>query len=52
MLKTTSYVGITIPIELYQKIENKRGDLPRSYVYKKLIEGGYKNGCLPRIGER
>lgn len=39
----TKFLGITIPVELYNKIEEKRKDLPRSYFYKKLIEFAYKN---------
>jgi len=50
MAKTSTFVGITIPFELYNKIESERGDVPRSYVYKKLIEGGYQHGYLPKIG--
>lgn len=45
-VKKSKFVGITIPQELYDKIENCRGDLPRSYVYKKLVETGYKQGGL------
>jgi len=41
---TTKFLGITIPAELYDKIEAKRKDLPRSYFYKKLINFAYKNG--------
>jgi len=37
------FLGISIPEELYEKIEEKRKDLPRSYFYKKLIEFAYKN---------
>ena len=41
---TTKFLGITIPKDLYDKIEEKRKDLPRSYYYKKLIFFAYKNG--------
>lgn len=46
LMKKSKFVGITIPQELYDKIEEKRGDLPRSYIYKKLVETGYKQGEL------
>ncbi|BDQ30590.1 hypothetical protein [Nitrosopumilus zosterae] len=45
-MKKSKFVGITIPKELYDKIEKKRGDLPRSYIYKKLVETGYEQGEL------
>lgn len=41
---TVKFLGITIPKDLYDKIEEKRKDLPRSYYYKKLIDFAYKNG--------
>jgi len=44
MNMATKFLGITIPVELYNKIEEKRKDLPRSYYYKKLIDFAYKNG--------
>lgn len=46
LMKNSKFVGITIPKELYDKIEKERGDLPRSYFYKKLVETGYKQGVL------
>lgn len=50
MVKTSIFVGITLPLELVLTIEKKRGDLPRSYVYKKLIESGYQNDAISKIG--
>lgn len=41
---TTKFLGITIPAELYDKIEKQRKDLPRSYYYKKLIDFSFKKG--------
>ena len=46
LMKKSQFVGITIPKELYDKIEKDRGDLPRSYVYKKLVKIGYERGGL------
>ncbi|GKS67908.1 hypothetical protein YTPLAS73_14550 [Nitrosarchaeum sp.] len=46
LMRKSKFVGITIPKELYDKIESDRGDLPRSYVYKKLVLTGYENGAL------
>jgi len=46
LMKKSQFVGITIPKELYDKIEKVRGDLPRSYVYKKLVKIGYEQGGL------
>lgn len=45
-MKKSQFVGITIPKELYDKIEKARGDLPRSYAYKKLVKAGYEHGGL------
>lgn len=50
MVKKSIFVGITLPLELVLTIEQKRGDLPRSYVYKKLIESGFQNNILPITG--
>lgn len=46
LMKKSKFVGITIPKELYDKIEKSRGDLPRSYVYHKLVKLGYDHGAL------
>ena len=40
------FVGITIDKKTHDKIEAKRGDLPRSYVYQKIIKCGIENGGL------
>ena len=45
-MKNSKFVGITIPKELYENIESERGDLPRSYVYRKLVQTGYDHGAL------
>ncbi len=45
-MKNSQFVGITIPKDLYDKIEQERGDLPRSYVYKKLVKIGYDKGGM------
>ncbi len=45
-VKKSQFVGITLPKELYDKIEKDRGDLPRSYIYKKLVKTGYEHGGL------
>ncbi len=50
MVKKSIFVGITLPLELVFAIEQKRGDLPRSYVYKKLIESGFQNNTIPKMG--
>jgi len=47
-MKTSQFVGITIPKDLYDKIEKDKGDLPRSYVYKKLVMIAYENGALTK----
>ena len=38
----SKFVGITLPGDLYDKIEKAKGDLPRSYFYKKLVQSGYE----------
>ena len=45
-MRKSQFVGITIPKELYEKIEKDREDLPRSYVYQKLLKIGYDQGVL------
>ncbi len=45
------FLGITIPKDLYDKIEEKRKDLPRSYFYKKLLESGYNSNFLNKLVE-
>lgn len=45
-MKKSQFVGITIPKDLYDKIEKDKGDLPRFYVYKKLVQIGYEQGEL------
>jgi len=45
-VQKSKFVGITIPGELYDKLEKERDDLPRSYFYKKLVQEGYKNRNL------
>jgi len=42
LMKKSQFVGVTIPKELYDKIEKDRGDLPRSYFYQKLVKTGYE----------
>ena len=34
----TEKLGITLPISLLQKIENKRGDVPRSTFIRRAVE--------------
>jgi metal-responsive CopG/Arc/MetJ family transcriptional regulator len=34
----TEKLGITLPISLLQKIENKRGDIPRSKYIRRAVE--------------
>lgn len=46
---TTKFLGITIPEDLYDKIEEKRKDLPRSYFYRKLLESGYNSNFLETL---
>lgn len=48
----TKFLGITIPAELYDEIEEKRKDIPRSYFYKKLIDFAYKNYSLGYVERR
>jgi len=48
-MKKSQFVGITIPKELYENIEKDRGDLPRSYVYKKLVGIGYHNSTISHL---
>lgn len=45
----TKFVGITIPEDLYNKIEEIRKDLPVSYFYKKLLESGYNSNFLETL---
>ena len=43
----TEKLGITLPISLLQKIENKRGDIPRSTYIRRAVENylkGSKSG--------
>jgi len=42
-MKSSKFVGITIPKTLFDKIELLRKDLPRSYIYKKLLESSYSS---------
>ncbi len=37
-LDRTQKLGITLPISLLQKIDNKRGDIPRSTFIRRAIE--------------
>jgi len=41
-MQKSKFVGITLPGDLYDKIEKAKGDLPRSYFYKKLVKSGYE----------
>ena len=34
----TEKLGITLPISLLQKIDNKRGDIPRSTFIRRAVE--------------
>jgi metal-responsive CopG/Arc/MetJ family transcriptional regulator len=34
----TEKLGITLPVSLLQKIENKRGDIPRSTYIRRAVE--------------
>lgn len=47
-MKQSCFVGITLPKKLYEKIEEERGDLPRSYYYKQLILSAYSKGKFAR----
>ncbi|MFL6423020.1 MAG: hypothetical protein ACJ71R_05470 [Nitrososphaeraceae archaeon] len=38
----TEKLGITLPISLLQKIDNKRGDIPRSTYIRRAIENYLK----------
>jgi metal-responsive CopG/Arc/MetJ family transcriptional regulator len=38
----TEKLGITLPISLLQKIDNNRGDIPRSKYIRRAIEGCLK----------
>jgi metal-responsive CopG/Arc/MetJ family transcriptional regulator len=38
----TEKLGITLPISLLQKIDNKRGDIPRSTYVRRAIENYLK----------
>ena len=38
----TEKLGITLPISLLQKIENKRGDIPRSTFIRRAVESYLK----------
>ena len=46
---TSKFVGITIPKKLCDFIEQKRADLPRSYVYKRIIQCGMNSEEFERI---
>jgi hypothetical protein len=46
---TSKFVGITIPKKLCDFIEQKRADLPRSYVYKRTIQCGLNSEEFERI---
>jgi len=50
MTRKSIFLGITLPQELVFAINQKYGDLPKSYVYKKLIESGFQNNIIPKIG--
>ena len=49
MVKSTKSVSITIPKTLYDKINIIRGDIPRSFVYAKILENGMKSLTLEKI---
>jgi metal-responsive CopG/Arc/MetJ family transcriptional regulator len=38
----TEKLGITLPISLLQKIDNKRGDIPRSTYIRRAVESYLK----------
>jgi metal-responsive CopG/Arc/MetJ family transcriptional regulator len=38
----TEKLGITLPISLLQKIDNKRGDIPRSTYIRRAVENYLK----------
>jgi metal-responsive CopG/Arc/MetJ family transcriptional regulator len=38
----TEKLGITLPVKLLQKIDNKRGDIPRSTYIRRAIENYLK----------
>jgi metal-responsive CopG/Arc/MetJ family transcriptional regulator len=38
----TQKLGITLPVSLLQKIDNKRGDIPRSKYMRRAIESYLK----------
>jgi len=40
MGRITKIIGISVDPELFLKLESKRGDLPKSYFYGKLLEKG------------
>jgi metal-responsive CopG/Arc/MetJ family transcriptional regulator len=41
----TEKLGITLPVSLLQKIENRRGDVPRSTFIRRAIEN-YLKGSI------
>lgn len=45
----TKFLGITLPVELYDEIEEQRKDLPRSYYYKKLIEFSFDSNVFKKL---
>jgi metal-responsive CopG/Arc/MetJ family transcriptional regulator len=38
----TEKLGITLPVKLLQKIDNQRGDIPRSKFIRRAVEGYLK----------
>jgi len=40
VVRRTKIIGISVEPELFLKLESKRGDLPKSYFYGKLLEKG------------
>jgi metal-responsive CopG/Arc/MetJ family transcriptional regulator len=38
----TEKLGITLPISLLKQIDNKRGDIPRSTIIRRAVEGYLK----------
>lgn len=48
-MKSVTFVGITIPEKLFDEIEQLRKDLPRSYIYKKLLESSYSSDFLSKL---
>ena len=49
MSQASKFVGITIPKTLFDNIEMMRKDMPRSYVYKKLLEYSYNQNFLQEL---